>query len=129
MKWLKVFSVFVVLHGLLWVAAHVYKSLNPEEVLVGVDTSFVMTEHFPAMQQWIADYAKDSRYETIMVVTDKEPIGGFEELSSLDSIFRSAFGLSDASNFQQYQKMAPSKRFLLSDGRFVMQDWELVKFE
>lgn len=129
MKWVKVFSVFVVLHLVLWACAHAYKSVYPQDVLVGVDTSFAMTKHFPAMQQWIADYEKGSRYESIRVVTDKEAIGEFSQISSLDSIFRSAFGRSDESNFQQYQNHTANKRFLLSDGRFVMQGWELVKFD
>lgn len=129
MKWVKVFSVFVVLHLVLWVCSHAYKSVYPKDVLVGVDTSFTMTEHFPAMQQWITDYEKGSRYESITVVTDKEAIGEFNEISSLDTIFRSAFGRSDESNFQQYQNRTPNKRFLLSNGRFVMQGWELIKFD
>jgi len=129
MKWIKVFSVFVILHVLMWLGAHTYKSISPTKVLVGVDTSFAMTEQFPAMQQWIADYEREARYESITVVTDKEAIGEFSELSSLDTIFRSAFGLSDASNFEKYENQPHSKRFLLSDGRFVKQGWELVRFE
>ncbi len=129
MKWLKVFSVFVLLHVVLWVCSHLYKSINPTEVLVGVDTSFAMTEHFPAMQQWISSYENNARYETITVVTDKESIGSLNELSSLDAIFRSAFGRSDEEDFYQYRNLPPTKRILLSDGRFVMQGWDLVKFE
>lgn len=129
MKWLKVFSVFILLHLLLWAGTHVYKSVNPTEVLVGVDTSFAMTEQFPSMQQWIANYDNEARYESLTVVTDKELIGTTRELSSLDSIFRSAFGLSDASSFQKYEHYPQTKRFLLSDGRYAPKGWELVKFE
>jgi len=129
MKWLKVFSVFIILHAVLWVCAHFYKSVNPNRVIVGVDTSFAMTSHFPAMQTWIANYENQARYESITVVTDKEVIGILSDLSSLDAIFRSSFGLSDESDFAQYQNLESSTRYLLSDGRFSAPNWTLVRFD
>jgi len=92
MKWAKVFSVFVLIHLMLWGGAHLYRSSNPIQVLIGVDTSFSLT-------------------------------------ASRQSIFRTAFGRSDADDFQRYRSMAADKRILLSDGSFVMQGWELMLFD
>jgi len=129
MKWAKVFSVFVFIHFMLWGGAHLYRSSNPIRVLIGVDTSFSLTAQFPAMQSWIEDYEAKSRYEAITIVTDKSEIGPLSSIASRQSIFRTAFGRSDADDFQRYRSIAADKRILLSDGSFVMQGWELMLFE
>lgn len=128
MKWLKVFSVFVVLHLVLWVGAHLYRSNNPIKVLIGVDTSFNLKPEFPAMQKWIDDYEDNSRYEAITIVTDKSEIGPLHAITSRQSIFRTAFGRSDAEDYRRYESVAADKRVLLSDGSFVIQGWELIHF-
>lgn len=129
MKWLKVFSVFVVLHLVLWVGAHVYRSMNPTTVTLGVDTSFTLKPSFPAMQAWIEDYETNARYERITVVTDKSVIGPLDSITSRQSIFRTAFGRSSSDDFQVYQSTPSDKRILLSDGSFVIQGWDLVSFD
>ena len=128
MKWVKVFSIFIVVHLLLWFGAHVYRSSYPTKVLIGVDTSFSLTSQFPAMQSWIADYEANARYEAITIVTDKSEIGPLKSISSRQSIFRTAFGRSEAADFQRYESLAADKRILLSDGSFVMQGWEMTRF-
>lgn len=129
MKWLKVFSVFILLHVLLWAGAHAYRTANPKTVLIGVDTSFDLKPHFPAMQNWIEAYESEARYESITIVSDKSVIGPLSEISSRQSIFRTAFGRSDEQDFLAYDATPADKRVLLSDGSFVMQGWELVRFE
>jgi len=129
MKWLKVFSVFIILHGVLWICSHLYRTANPTEVLIGVDTSFGMKEQHLAMQGWIEDYEADARYESITIATDKKLIGPLNEIVSRESIFRSAFGPGDAADFEKYDAVSADKRLLLSDGRFVMQGWELISFQ
>lgn len=129
MKWVKVFSVFIVVHLILWSGTHLYRSSNPTQVVIGVDTSFSLMSQFPAMQAWIEDYEAGSRYEAITIVTDKSEIGPLSSIISRQSIFRTAFGRSDADDFQRYRSMDVDKRVLLSDGSFVMQGWELMRFE
>ena len=129
MKWFKVFSVFIVAHLTLWIGAHLYRSNSPTKVLIGVDTSFSLMSQFPAMQAWIENYEANSRYETIMIVTDKSEIGSLSSITSRQSIFRTAFGRSDAGDFQRYQSLPAQKRILLSDGSFVIQGWELMRFQ
>ena len=128
MKWVKVFSIFIVVHLLLWFGAHVYRSNSPTKVLIGVDTSFSLMSKFNAMQAWIEDYESNSRYETISIVTDKSEIGPLAVIASRQSIFRTAFGRSDAEDFERYQSLPADKKILLSDGSFVMQGWELTRF-
>lgn len=129
MKWLKVFSVFIVLHLLLWGGAHVYRSLNPTETMLGVDTSFNLKSSFPAMQSWIEDYEANARYERITIVTDKSLVGPLDSITSRRSIFRTAFGRSSAGDFEAHQSTPADNRVLLSDGSFVIEGWDLVSFE
>ncbi len=129
MKWLKVFSIFIVLHVVLWACAHTYRSVKRTHVMLGVDTSFQLKSHFPAMQNWIETYESNSRYEAITIVSDKSVIGPLDEIASRQSIFRTAFGRSDAQDFSKYESTPADKRVLLSDGSFVMQGWELVRFD
>jgi hypothetical protein len=128
MKWLKVFSVFIVLHVLLWAGAHTYRTLNPTVVLVGVDTSFSLKPQFPAMQAWIEAYEAEARYESISVVTDKSAIGPLSDISSRQSIFRTAFGRSSAADFETYNAIDADRKVLLSDGSFDLNGWDTVTF-
>jgi len=127
-KWVKVFSVFVVLHIIAWTCAHMYRTAQPTEVLLVVDTSFSLKPQFPVMLRWINEYESSARYEFITVATDKMIIGPLAEISSRDTIFRAAYGRSSVEDFEQYQTHPADKRVLLSDGRFVMQGWETVSF-
>jgi len=129
MKWFKVFSVFILIHALLWGGAHLYRSANPSETLIGVDTSFGLKSSFPAMRLWIEGYEAGARYESITIATDKSMLGPLDEIASRESIFRTAFGRSQAADFEAYRPHKADKRLLLSDGSFVIQDWELVRFD
>jgi len=128
-KWAKVFSVFIGLHLLAWACAHVYRTAAPTDVLMVVDTSFALKPQFPAMQRWMNNYESNARYEYITVATDKTVIGPLHEIKSRDTIFRAAFGRSSLNDFEQYQNHPAEKRILLSDGRFVMDGWEMVRFD
>lgn len=129
MKWLKVFAVFVVLNVLFWVGAHIYKSANPQSVLLVADTSFSLKPQYPAMQSWIDDYAADSRYREITVGTDKALIGAFNEIKSTDSIFRVSFGRSTPESLMRYESEQTDQRIFLSDGSFAPSGWTLVTFK
>ncbi len=128
MKWLKVFAVFVVLNILFWVGAHIYKQSNPQTVLVVADTSFSLKPQYTAMQNWIDDFAADSRYRKITVGTDKALIGELSEIKSTDSIFRVSFGRSTAESLMRYESEPADQRVFLSDGSFNPPGWTLVTF-
>jgi hypothetical protein len=127
-KLLKVFALFFVLHALVWAFAHVYRSANPEQVLVVVDTSFAMKSKFPQMLDWIEDFERSSRYRTIMVGTDKAEIGKLSTLKSKESIFRTVFGKMEPENLQRYAQSDASRKYLLSDGSVQADGWTLVRF-
>ncbi len=128
MKLVKVFMLFVVLHLVGWIGAHVYKSANPDAVLVVVDTSFSMKPQFVDMQQWVEDFAADSRYQTVLVGSDKAMLGEFSELKSTESIFRTAFGRLSADQLKRYDGTDVAKRILLSDGSVTPSGWDIVEF-
>jgi len=128
MKWVKVLAVFITLHVGAWVATHWYRNSNPTEVLMVVDTSFALKSQFPAMQQWIEKYENSARYESITIATDKSLLGPLESIISRESIFRAAFGRSESADLNKYKNYPADKRLILSDGSFVMQGWELVRF-
>jgi len=129
MKWLKVFSLFVILNAVAWVASHVYHSANPKTVLVVADTSFDMKPHFAQMQKWIEDCESTARYKKIIVGTDKAMIGALEDIQSRNSIFRAAFGKSSAENLLQYESVQADEKFLLSDGSVAADGWEVILFD
>lgn len=128
MKWLKVFSVFLMLHVATWAAAHIYMTQNPATVLIIADTSFSMKPWFVDMQHWIDDYAERGRYRRMLIGTDKAMIGDLAEVKSRESIFRTAFGRSDAGDLLQYDNVRADEYILLSDGTFRMPGWQLVIF-
>lgn len=129
MKWLKVFILFVLLHAAGWIAAHVYMSKNPNNVLIVADTSFAMKDHFPAMERWIDDFAASCRYSTIEIGTDKDMLGPLADIKDTRSIFRTAFGKSSDANLDRYSSVQVDRRILLSDGSFDARSWELVEFK
>ncbi len=128
MKWLKVFALFCVLHIVGWAGAHFYKSKNPQQVLIVADTSFALKARYPDMQQWIENYADDSRYRQIIIGTDKATIGNLSDVKSIDSIFRVSFGRSDASSLKRYDSLQVEERIFLSDGDFTVPGWTHIKF-
>lgn len=128
MKLLKVFALFFLLHALAWAGAHWYRSSNPQQVLVVVDTSFAMKSKFPQMLNWIEELEQSSRYRTIVIGTDKAEIGELSGLKSKESIFRTVFGKMEPENLQRYAQSDASKKYLLSDGTVQADGWELVKF-
>ena len=129
MKWLKVFSLFALLHAGAWIGTHVWLAANPRTVLIVADTSFSMKEAFPAMRRWIDERAEGARYTRFLVGTDKALIGPLEELRSSESIFRAAFGRSAPESLNRYAAVAAGTRVLLSDGSFEVPGWELVRFD
>jgi len=128
MKWIKVFSVFVLLHLVAWAGAHWYKQNNPEEALIVADTSFALKPHFSQMQDWIDSFAQDSRYRKVTVGTDKALIGELTDLKSTDSIFRVSFGRSTDESLKQYESERADERIFLSDGSFSPSGWTLIRF-
>lgn len=128
MKWLKVFSVFFILHALAWVGGHWYKSANPEQVLVVADTSFALKDQYPEMERWIENFSSDNRYREIIVGTDKAFIGDLADIKSIDSIFRVSFGRSNADSLRRYDSQQVDERIFLSDGDFNAPGWTQVDF-
>ena len=92
MKYAKIFTAFLLLHLMAWVAAHIYLQANVSPVLVVVDTSFSMKEKFPQVKNWIEDFEKRSRYKKILIGTDKAMLGNLNDLQSTEVIFRTSFG-------------------------------------
>jgi len=127
-KLAKVFLLFVFLHAASWVAAHVIRSSNPDEVLVVVDTSISMKPDFPRMQQWITEFEAGSRYQSLTVGTDKAEIGPLQEIKSKESIFRTVYGRMTADDLKRYDTSTASERILLSDGSIRPAGWTVVEF-
>ncbi len=128
MKWFKIFALFVVLHAVGWSGAHWYLRNNPSTVLIVADTSFSLKQHFVDMQSWIDDYAKQARYQQILIGTDKAYIGELAEIKSRDSIFRVAFGRSSEESLRRFSSLDTKQRILLSDGSFNPPGWDTVTF-
>jgi len=128
MKWLKVFSVFVLLHVGAWGATHLWLTANPKTTLIVADTSFSMKGEFPAMGRWIDDYVDGARYTRVLVGTDKALIGPLDELRSSAAIFRAAFGRSSAESLKRYGAVEAGERVFLSDGTVDVSGWESVTF-
>ena len=128
MKFVKVFALFLLLHGVAWASAHWYLSQNKPDVLLVVDTSYSMKPKFTEMQDWIESFNASSRYKTVVVGTDKALLGKFEELKSPSVIFRTAFGRMAETSLQRYADSAAKEKILLSDGTIKPEGWRLVKF-
>ena len=129
MKWLKVFSLFILLHAAAWVVAHAYQSKNPRTVLVVADTSFDMKPHFVSMENWIDNFEKTGRYQEILIGTDKAMIGPLYDIQSRNSIFRAAFGKSSIESLQRYNSSSADTKIWLSDGSIKPDGWRVVTFD
>lgn len=129
MKWLKVFSLFVVLHAAGWAVAHAYHGKNPRTVLVVADTSFDMKPHFASMENWIDNFERTGRYQEILIGTDKAMIGPLSDIQSRNSIFRAAFGKSSTESLQRYNSSVADTKIWLSDGSVKPDGWRVVTFD
>lgn len=127
-KWIKVFSLFVILHGIGWGGAHWWMSRHEHTLLIVVDTSFALKPSFPAMQRWIKERVAKGRYEIVLVGTDKASLGELSDLPSTEALFRTAFGRSEPASLARYASIESDERIFLSDGRFEPPGWELVRF-
>lgn len=128
MKLLKVFGLFLVLHVAAWAGTHVYLSQHQPDVLIVVDTSYALKPQFAAMQQWITQQEASTRYQRILVGTDKALLGELASLKSKEVIFRTAFGRMSAENLQRYDATTASEKILLSDGSIRPAGWKVVTF-
>ena len=127
MKYLKVFSLFIIIHAVAWTGAHAYLNKNKEEILLVVDTSYSMKQKFPEIKQWIEDFEASSRYKKIVIGTDKALLGELSELRRKEEIFRTAFGNIKEDNLKRYNNNK-GKKIFLSDGTLKPEDWELIEF-
>lgn len=127
MKYLKVFSLFVLLHAIAWGGAHTYLDKNKEEILLVVDTSYSMKPKFPDIKQWIENFEANSRYKKIIIGTDKALLGELKQLRRKEEIFRTSFGLIKEDNLKRYTNNK-GKKILLSSGAIKPEGWELIEF-
>ncbi|SEA85489.1 MAG: hypothetical protein QJT81_05525 [Candidatus Thiothrix putei] len=128
MKRLTVFGLFLVLHLAAWAGTHVYLKQHQPDILVVVDTSYALKPQFAAMERWIAHREANTRYQRIIVGTDKALLGELATLKSRDAIFRTAFGRMSADNLQRYEATIAREKILLSDGSIRPQGWTVVTF-
>lgn len=128
MKFLKIFSVFILLHVTAWGATHIYLNNNASEVLVVVDTSYAMKPKFNEMKAWIIDLENKSHYKTITIGTDKALLGKLKTLKSKDVIFRTAFGRMGQDQLNRYTGSTAKQKFLLSDGSITPDGWNVISF-
>jgi hypothetical protein len=128
LKALKVFALFILLHVAGWAGAHTYLTQHPAQVLLVVDTSYALKPQFAAMETWINHLQSGSRYQQIMVGTDKAMLGELDSIPSKANIFRTAFGRMTADNLQRYADTPASRKILLSDGSIRPAGWEVVTF-
>ena len=128
MKLLKVFGLFLMLHVATWAGAHLYLSQHQPDVLIVVDTSYALKPQFAAMERWIAQREATTRYQRILVGTDKALLGELASLKSKEAIFRTAFGRMSAENLQRYEATIAREKILLSDGSIKPAGWTVVTF-
>ena len=128
MKLLKVFGLFVILHGAAWAAAHVYLDRNQRTVLVVVDTSYAMKEKFINVDKWLTSLKSGSRYEKVVIGTDKAMIGDLADIKSHSMIYRTAFGRMDERSLDRYTTADVDERILLSDGAVKPKGWKVIEF-
>lgn len=128
MKWLKIFAVFSLLHALGWLGSHLWMSANPRTVVIIADTAYAMRPEFPAMRQWIDDYASTARYTEIIVGTDRAVIGPLDELRSTEELFRTSFGRSSADALRALYKPGADEHIVLTGGSLSASGWREVRF-
>jgi len=127
-KFVKVFSIFIVLHLAGWIATHIYLKHYPSEVLVIVDTSYAMKPKFNAMLQWIENFESEAHYQTLLIGTDKTMLGKLVDLKLRNIIFKTAFGKLTQNHLQRYSNSLVKKKILLSDGSVKPDGWKIVEF-
>ena len=88
-----------------------------------------MKDSFPQMQQWINEFKQQSRYRKVVIATDKAMIGELSDIRDRQTIFRTAFGRSSADSLLRYKSFDADSRYLLSDGSFEADDFNLVRFD
>lgn len=128
MKPLKVFALFIALHAAAWAGTHVYLSHHQPTVLVVVDTSYALKPQFAAMETWITHLQANSRYQRIVIGTDKAMLGDLDSIPTKAAIFRTAFGRMSADNLNRYAQIPASEKILLSDGSIRPDGWKVVTF-
>ena len=124
-----VFAAFVLLHTGAWIGADRYLSASPRQVLVVADTSYSMKTQFPKMQAWLKQQQDGSRYQALLVGTDKAMLGEFRKLKSATVIFRTAFGRMSLGALKKYDAVDASEKILLSDGSVNPDGWSVVVFD
>ena len=122
------FAGFALIHLLAWGATHIWLTTRPPTVLVVADTSFALKPQFAAMQRWIEDYESTGRYRKVLIGTDKALLGNLADIRSHESIFRTAFGRSNADDLRQFETVDARERIFLSDGSIESDGWTLVRF-
>ena len=128
MKLLNVFGLFCVLHVAAWAGTHTYLSQHQPDVLIVVDTSYALKPQFAAMERWINEREANTRYQRILVGTDKALLGELSALKSREAIFRTAFGRMSVENLQRYDATTAHEKILLSDGSIKPSGWTVVTF-
>lgn len=128
MKFIKIFSVFLLLNIAAWVGTHYYLSLNRAEILVVVDTSFGLKPQFSAMEDWIKNLEGNTRYKRITIGTDKALLGDLSTIKAKSSIFRTAFGRMSETDLSRYSNSTAVQKILLSDGSIQPSGWKVIKF-
>ena len=128
MKFIQIFSVFVLLNLAAWIGTHYYLSKNKAEILVVVDTSFALKPQFSAMEDWIKHLETNTRYKRITMGTDKALLGDLSTIKAKSSIFRTAFGRMSETDLGRYSNSTASQKILLSDGSIQPNGWKVVKF-
>lgn len=127
MKYIKVFSFFILVHAAAWGGIHSYLDQNKETILIVVDTSHSMKPKFAEIQQWIEDFEINARYKSIFIGTDKAMLGKLDELRRKEEIFRTAFGNLKENSLKKYINQE-GRKILLSDGSLTPEEWEVVSF-
>jgi len=127
-KWLTVFAAFLTIHVGAWIGVDRYLSASPSQVLVVVDTSYSMKPQFPAMENWLKDFDAGSRYQKLIVGTDKATLGEFSKLKSSSVIFRTSFGRMSADALRKYDRIPAQRKLLLSDGSTQPDGWDVIEF-
>lgn len=129
MIWLKSFAAFILLQFGLWGGTHAFLTLNPEPVLVVVDTSYAMKPHFNDANRWIEAFESGARYKKIYVGTDKAEMGVLSDLRSKDTLFRTAFGRLSTEKLESLYVRSPAeKRYLLTSEVSSLDGWTVVNW-
>jgi hypothetical protein len=104
-------------HAGMWGGSHWYFSEHPRQILVVVDSSYDMRNHYVQLENWLADFSASRRYSRIQLGTDKLELGPLEDIKNLNVLTRSAFGRFNQERFNAlYSKGLNSydERYLVS---------------